>query len=108
MSRSLSSERGAGLVEYGLVAMLIGILALGAVRAFGTEVEGMYDEASTAIANAGDSEADTTEEEPSEEEGTEGEDQEGEENQGDEENEGGPPGENPACQQSGNKPPWCP
>jgi pilus assembly protein Flp/PilA len=45
----VGSERGAGLVEYGLVVALIAILAIVAVQAFGQGVSTQFDTITTSV-----------------------------------------------------------
>jgi pilus assembly protein Flp/PilA len=47
------SDRGASLVEYGLLVLLIAIAALVAVRFFGTSLSGTYSEINSNLADAG-------------------------------------------------------
>lgn len=49
---SLKSERGAALAEWGLLVVLIAIVAMLAVTASGTEVSEMYSEISSAVEGA--------------------------------------------------------
>lgn len=50
----MHEESGAGLVEWGLVVILIAVVALGAVKGFGQEVSGLYGDSSVAIQEAGE------------------------------------------------------
>jgi pilus assembly protein Flp/PilA len=45
-------EEGATMVEYGLVAALIAVVALGAVTAVGTSVTAIFNQIATALAGA--------------------------------------------------------
>lgn len=49
----LHSERGAGLVEYGLLVILIAVVALAAVALTGQQVSGQYSEIASALESAG-------------------------------------------------------
>jgi pilus assembly protein Flp/PilA len=51
--RLLASERGASLVEYSLLVLLIAIAALTAVAFFGDELSGTYSEISSNLVDAG-------------------------------------------------------
>lgn len=44
LERIIHEDRGAGLVEYGLLAVLIAIVAIAAVSATGQETSGMYSD----------------------------------------------------------------
>lgn len=46
-------ERGAALVEWGLLVVLIAVVALVAVQAAGNTVSGTYSEIASQVANAG-------------------------------------------------------
>ena len=45
----LSAEDGASMIEYALVVVLIAIVALFAVAATGTEVDGLFDQIAPAF-----------------------------------------------------------
>jgi Flp pilus assembly pilin Flp len=49
----LSTERGASMVEYALLVVLIALIALIAVQLAGQEVSGVFSEISSELANAG-------------------------------------------------------
>ena len=49
ISELLSSERGAALAEWGLLVVLVAIVAMLAVTASGAEVSEMYSEISSAV-----------------------------------------------------------
>lgn len=51
--RATASERGAGLAEYGLLVLLIAIVALVAVSVAGEEVSSQYSAIADDITNAG-------------------------------------------------------
>jgi pilus assembly protein Flp/PilA len=44
-----TSERGAGMVEYGLLLALIAVVALVAVKAFGTGVSSQFSSISSSV-----------------------------------------------------------
>jgi Flp pilus assembly pilin Flp len=44
-----SSERGAGMVEYGLLLALIAVIAMVAVKAFGQGVSGKFDDVRASV-----------------------------------------------------------
>lgn len=44
IQRIIADQRGAGLVEYGIVAILIAIVAVVAVSRTGNETSGLYSE----------------------------------------------------------------
>lgn len=46
-------DRGASMVEYGLLAVLIAIVALVAVQLAGTELSTTYSEIASGVGNAG-------------------------------------------------------
>lgn len=46
-------DRGASMVEYGLLAVLIAIVALVAVQLAGTELSATYSEIASDVGNAG-------------------------------------------------------
>ncbi len=50
--RRLSSERGASMVEYGLLVVLIAVAALVAVQFFGGEVSSTYSTITDSVAAA--------------------------------------------------------
>ncbi|GIU93093.1 MAG: hypothetical protein KatS3mg011_1999 [Acidimicrobiia bacterium] len=50
---ALQSERGANLVEYGLLVILIAIVALAAVQLAGSEVSAQYSEIASGLVAAG-------------------------------------------------------
>lgn len=47
-----ADERGATVIEYGLIAALIFLVIIGAVTLFANNATGMFNRASTAIAEA--------------------------------------------------------
>ncbi len=49
MRQWLSSEKGASMVEYGLLVVLIAIVALVAVSVMGEQTSEMYSEISSAV-----------------------------------------------------------
>jgi len=51
-ARMRESDRGASLVEYGLVVMLVAIVALIAVQLAGNEVSNMYSEIASSVERA--------------------------------------------------------
>lgn len=51
--RLRQSDRGASMVEYSLLVVLIAIIALVAVQLAGNELSGTYSEISSGVANAG-------------------------------------------------------
>lgn len=51
--RLLNQERGAGLVEYGLLVILIAVVALVAVAVTGEEVSAQYSSIADELTNAG-------------------------------------------------------
>ena len=53
MLRIFTSERGASMVEYSLLVLLIAIAALVAVAFFGDELSGTYSEISSNLVDAG-------------------------------------------------------
>jgi len=53
LMRVLASERGASMVEYSLLVLLIAIAALLAVTFFGSELSGTYSEISSNLVDAG-------------------------------------------------------
>ncbi len=53
LMRFLTSERGASMVEYSLLVLLIAIAALTAVAFFGDELSGTYSEISSNLVDAG-------------------------------------------------------
>jgi pilus assembly protein Flp/PilA len=53
LMRILSKEKGASLVEYSLLVLLIAIAALTAVALFGDELSGTYSEISSNLVDAG-------------------------------------------------------
>ena len=53
LMRVLTSERGASMVEYSLLVLLIAIVALVAVALAGTELSGTYSEISSNLVDAG-------------------------------------------------------
>lgn len=48
-----ANEKGGTAVEYGLICSLIVIAALGAIGAFATKANGMWNNVSTAVTTAG-------------------------------------------------------
>lgn len=53
LMRILSDEKGASLVEYSLLVLLIAIAALTAVAYFGTELNSTYSEIGSNLVDAG-------------------------------------------------------
>jgi pilus assembly protein Flp/PilA len=53
LMRFLSSEKGASLVEYSLLVVLIAIAALAAVAYFGDELSSTYSDISSNLVDAG-------------------------------------------------------
>jgi pilus assembly protein Flp/PilA len=53
LMRVLASERGASMVEYSLLVLLIAIVALVAVALAGTELSDTYSEISSNLVDAG-------------------------------------------------------
>jgi pilus assembly protein Flp/PilA len=53
LMRVLASERGASMVEYSLLVLLIAIVALVAVTVAGTQLSGTYSEISSNLVDAG-------------------------------------------------------
>jgi len=53
MKRVLASERGASMVEYSLLVVLIAIVALAAVAYFGDSLSGTYSEIGSNLVDAG-------------------------------------------------------
>jgi Flp pilus assembly pilin Flp len=53
LMRVLASERGASMVEYSLLVLLIAMAALLAVTFFGGELSGTYSEISSNLVDAG-------------------------------------------------------
>jgi pilus assembly protein Flp/PilA len=53
LMRVLASERGASMVEYSLLVLLIAIVALVAVAFAGTELSDTYSEISSNLVDAG-------------------------------------------------------
>jgi pilus assembly protein Flp/PilA len=52
IARMRESDRGASLVEYGLVVILVAIVALIAVQLAGNEVSNMYSEIASSVEGA--------------------------------------------------------
>jgi Flp pilus assembly pilin Flp len=52
-SMFLDSDRGASMVEYALLVILIAIVALVAVEIAGSELSGTYSEIASEVGNAG-------------------------------------------------------
>jgi pilus assembly protein Flp/PilA len=52
-SRFVNDESGATAVEYGLIAALIAVVVIGAVRALGTSISAQFQAIATAIGGAG-------------------------------------------------------
>lgn len=50
--RFLEDEGGATAVEYALIAMVVGIIAIGGLQAFGTAVTNKFATVSTSVQNA--------------------------------------------------------
>lgn len=48
---SARPERGAALLEYGLLAVLIAIVAMAAIQLAGVEVAGLFDSIATELTN---------------------------------------------------------
>lgn len=46
------NERGATLVEYSLLVALVAIVALGAVKAIGTQISGSFSKVNTELSSA--------------------------------------------------------
>jgi Flp pilus assembly pilin Flp len=53
LMRVLGSERGASMVEYSLLVVLIALVALTAVTYFGGSLSGTYSEISSNLVDAG-------------------------------------------------------
>jgi Flp pilus assembly pilin Flp len=53
LMRFLSNEKGASLVEYSLLVLLIAIAALAAVAYFGNELSSTYSEINSNLVDAG-------------------------------------------------------
>lgn len=53
LTQLMESERGASMVEYALLVLLIALAALIAVTFFGTELSGTYSEISSGLTEAG-------------------------------------------------------
>lgn len=49
LSKFAKCESGATAIEYGLIAALIGVAIIGAVRAVGTEVSGTFTDVKTEL-----------------------------------------------------------
>ncbi len=49
--RFLKDESGVTAIEYSLLAALISIVAMGAFRAFGDEMQEMYDQVATVVSD---------------------------------------------------------
>lgn len=52
LRRFLEDESGATAIEYALIAMVVGVLAIGGLSAFGAAVSGKFSDISTTVANA--------------------------------------------------------
>ncbi|SLN36446.1 Flp family type IVb pilin [Oceanibacterium hippocampi] len=59
--RFVKNEAGATAIEYGLIAALVSVAAIGALTAMGTSVEGAFDSVASALCTDGtyDSATDT-------------------------------------------------
>lgn len=53
LKRLITDESGATAIEYGLIAALIAVAAIGALQGAGNSLSGTMNRASSAMANAG-------------------------------------------------------
>lgn len=51
VARFARDERGATAIEYGLIAFLVSIAAIGTMQAIGVSVSGLFTEAGTDVQN---------------------------------------------------------
>ena len=52
LARFLTDESGATAIEYGLIAALVSVAAIGALTALGTNLSNLFDTVSSAVSTA--------------------------------------------------------